>query len=234
MSPTLCGPGWIGLLRRAQSAHRVPDRAVGSGASVQARRGRLIGAAAGSDPLRTPRKRKAVPVESPAVVRKGAAKPATPAPADDDRKSAIVTAKRRRSRFRRRTRRDAGGAPAAGRGCRCALSRVGAPGHRQGLIVTPGRHWRSYGTDPLPTGAEALDEPLSAFPSWFMRITCDRCGKDRMLSETRAPGSDLPIREIIKRMRHDGCGGRPGRAELLTGIEGASSRPVRRILLLGQ
>jgi hypothetical protein len=34
-------------------------------------------------------------------------------------------------------------------------------------------------------------------------------------------------------MRHDGCGGRPGRAELLSGIDGVSSRPVRRIVLLG-
>ena len=42
----------------------------------------------------------------------------------------------------------------------------------------PKRHWRSYGDDPLPTAREALDEPLPAFPSWFMRITCDRCGKD--------------------------------------------------------
>ena len=32
----------------------------------------------------------------------------------------------------------------------------------------PQRHWRSYGNDPLPTGAEALDEPFAAFPSWFM------------------------------------------------------------------
>ena len=29
-----------------------------------------------------------------------------------------------------------------------------------------------------------MDEPFSAFPSWFMRITRDRCGKDRVLSET--------------------------------------------------
>ena len=72
-----------------------------------------------------------------------------------------------------------------------------------------------------------------AFPSWFLRITCDRCGKDRMLTEAHAPRRDLPIRDILKRMRHDGCGGRPGRAELLTGIEGASSRPVRRIVLIG-
>ena len=53
-------------------------------------------------------------------------------------------------------------------------------------MTVPRRHWRSYGTEPLPTPAEALDEPFSAFPSWFMRITCDRCGKGRMLSETYA------------------------------------------------
>jgi hypothetical protein len=93
------------------------------------------------------------------------------------------------------------------------------------------RRWRSYGTDPLPTGAEALDEPFSAFPSWFMRITCDRCGKDRMLNETHTSQRDLPIRDLLARMRHDGCGGRAGKAELLTGIEGVSSRPVRKITL---
>ena len=49
---------------------------------------------------RPPRKRKAVPLEGPAIVRKGAATPETaPAPANDDRKSAIVTAKRRPGRF---------------------------------------------------------------------------------------------------------------------------------------
>jgi len=46
----------------------------------------------------------------------------------------------------------------------------------------PTRHWRSYGTEPLPTGREALEEPFRAFPSWFMRITCDRCGQERMRS----------------------------------------------------
>jgi hypothetical protein len=88
------------------------------------------------------------------------------------------------------------------------------------------------GTEPLPSGQEALDEPFSAFPSWFMRITCDRCGKDRMLNEAHTAHRDLPIRTIIDRMRHDGCGGRAGRVELLTGIEGASSRPVRKIALI--
>jgi hypothetical protein len=50
--------------------------------------------------------------------------------------------------------------------------------------TVPQRHWRRYGNDPLPSGAEALV-----------------------------------------------CGGRAGRVELLTGIEGVSSRPVRRIVL---
>jgi hypothetical protein len=43
----------------------------------------------------------------------------------------------------------------------------------------------------------------------------------------------MPIREIIKRMRHDGCGGRAGKVELMTGIDGASSRPVRKIVAAG-
>ena len=96
----------------------------------------------------------------------------------------------------------------------------------------PTRHWRSYGSETLPTGADALNEPFRAFPSWFLRITCDRCCKDRMVNEAHAAWRDRALRDILKRMRHDGCGGLPGRAELLTGIEGASSRPVRRILLL--
>jgi hypothetical protein len=94
----------------------------------------------------------------------------------------------------------------------------------------PERHWRSYGDDPLPSGREALDEPLSAFPSWFMRITCGRCGKDRLVNEAHVRRRDLPIRELIAKLRHDGCGGQARRVELLTGIEAASSRPVRKIV----
>ena len=96
----------------------------------------------------------------------------------------------------------------------------------------PRRHWRSYGDHPLPTGEQALDEPLHAFPSWFLRIVCDRCGKERMISETHMPQGEMLIRDILDRMRHDGCGGRAGKAELLTGIDG-SSRPVRRIVAIG-
>jgi len=53
-----------------------------------------------------------------------------------------------------------------------------------------------------------------------------------MVSETHFKRGDMLIRDIIARMRHDGCGGRVGEAELLTGIESASSRPVRKIVLL--
>jgi hypothetical protein len=47
----------------------------------------------------------------------------------------------------------------------------------------PKRHWRSSGNDPLPLPADALDEPLAAFPSWFMRVTCERCGQERMFAD---------------------------------------------------
>jgi hypothetical protein len=52
-----------------------------------------------------------------------------------------------------------------------------------------------------------------------------------MVNEAHTAQRDPPIRTILNRMRHDGCGGRAGRVELLTGIEGASSRPVRKIVL---
>ena len=65
----------------------------------------------------------------------------------------------------------------------------------------------------------------------YLRIICDRCGKERMISETHMAHGEMLIRDIIERMRHDGCGGRPGRVELLIGIEDASSRPVRRIVV---
>jgi hypothetical protein len=47
----------------------------------------------------------------------------------------------------------------------------------------PQRHWLSYGDDKLPSGTEALGEPFSAFPSWFLRIEGDRCGKVQMVNE---------------------------------------------------
>jgi hypothetical protein len=51
-----------------------------------------------------------------------------------------------------------------------------------------------------------------------------------MMNEVHTAQRDLPIHEIIKRARHDGCRGRAGKVELLTGIDG-SSRLVRKIVL---
>jgi hypothetical protein len=96
---------------------------------------------------------------------------------------------------------------------------------------TPQRHWRGNGNDPLPTGSEALDEPFDAFPSWFLRIACDRCGKLQMVNRAHMRFSDRTLRVILDRMRHDGCGGRARKAELISGVAGVRSRPVRRIAL---
>ena len=95
------------------------------------------------------------------------------------------------------------------------------------------RHWRTYGDYPLPSGIEARGEPFNAFPSWFLRITCDRCGKVQMVNQVHYARPTMLIREILAKMRHERCGGRAGKAELITGIEGVSSGPVRRILLRG-
>jgi hypothetical protein len=63
---------------------------------------------------------------------------------------------------------------------------------------------------------------------------CDRCGKVRILNEAHASAAQrrLVLRDLLARARHEGCGGRAAKAELLTGVEGANSRPVRRIVLL--
>ena len=66
-----------------------------------------------------------------------------------------------------------------------------------------------------------------------MKVTCDRCGQERIFAEAHAARQrDMLIRDILAKMRHDGCGGREGKVELLTGIEGVSSRPVQKIVLL--
>jgi hypothetical protein len=76
---------------------------------------------------------------------------------------------------------------------------------------------------------------MRAFPSWFLRIECDRYGKTIIHNEVHMPDRQrgMVLRALLSRMRHEGCGGRAARAELLTGIEGVTSRPVRRIVLLG-
>jgi hypothetical protein len=98
--------------------------------------------------------------------------------------------------------------------------------------VTIGFRTRQHATgaarapNPQPTAAEALGEPLRAFPS--LRIECERCGAMRMIS---ARHGVLTIREIIASVRHADCGGRAGWLELVTAIDGVANGPVRRIVL---
>jgi hypothetical protein len=76
-----------------------------------------------------------------------------------------------------------------------------------------------------------LNEPLSAFASWFLRITGDRCGKPQIINKPHTAWRDRSLRQIVTRVRHDGCGGLAGKAALLSGAEGVGNRPVRKIVL---
>ena len=58
----------------------------------------------------------------------------------------------------------------------------------------PKRPSRSYGND-LPSGHEALDEPFNAFPWWFLRVTCERCGQPEMIIRRLDDGFCRSLRE---------------------------------------
>lgn len=55
----------------------------------------------------------------------------------------------------------------------------------------------------------------------------------RIAHYVHVPHDELPLRVMFTRMRHDGCGGGPAKEELLTGVEGVSSRPMPRVVLRG-
>jgi hypothetical protein len=52
-----------------------------------------------------------------------------------------------------------------------------------------------------------------------------------MVNESHTRWRDCTLSFILARLRHDACGGLALKAELLSGVEGVSSRPVRRIVL---
>jgi hypothetical protein len=54
-----------------------------------------------------------------------------------------------------------------------------------------------------------------------------------MLNQVHASAGqqNMRLRDLLARARHEGCGGRALKAELLTSAEGVSSHPVRRIVL---
>ncbi len=45
---------------------------------------------------------------------------------------------------------------------------------------------------------------------------------------------NMPLRDLLARTSHHGYGGFAAKAELLTGIEGASNQPLWRIVLMGE
>jgi hypothetical protein len=112
------------------------------------------------------------------------------------------------------------------------------------MTGVPLQHWRSYGTDPLPTAnAETFD--LDQCGLLLNTVVLAPKGAARNAGHVRGrdgrdlnSGHELRLSAIGSSgmasgcgMRHDGCGGRAGRVELLTGIDGVSSRPVRKIVL---
>ena len=237
----------------------------------------------------------------PPFQEEGAAQPSTPreatrvispphhsaSPANDDRKSAIVTIKRK-SRFgdapdltpeehqRRGEAADAMWRGLVGRatakdGKSAAVSaEPSSPATKPAIVVTARkrrtrRSAPADGVAAVPQAGRARRRLKAATARRLpeaeadhqrrviiiitiiiiaVRDNWDRFGKPRdrpkhaprrtlPLQLCRYIAVDLSIRTIPDKMRYDGCGGRAGKAELLTGIEGVSSRPVRRIVLMG-
>ena len=92
------------------------------------------------------------------------------------------------------------------------------------------RRWRPNGTRPLPSADEALRQPFRAFPSWYLRIECERCGQVRMLAEPHTRRRDMLVGDLLAD-RHEGCGGLAAKAELRSTTERVGGRPVRWIML---
>jgi hypothetical protein len=80
-------------------------------------------------------------------------------------------------------------------------------------------HWRAVHCVPLVVPAHRV-RPLR---------------KVQIINEIRdGRWRDRILRDILPRRGHNGCGGLAAKVELLSGIEGASSRLVRRIVLRGE
>jgi hypothetical protein len=87
-------------------------------------------------------------------------------------------------------------------------------------MVAARRVWLSYKQDwPDPTPSEALLARVRDFPSWYLRIECAKCGRERYLADTHLTLDgmcDVCVVDPIDRMRHSGCGGQPNLVELVT------------------
>jgi len=88
------------------------------------------------------------------------------------------------------------------------------------------RRWRPNGFRPLPAADEALRLPFPAFPSWFLRFECGRCGQAWILNEALAPQRDV-VADLLAYARHEGCGGQAAKAARLNTNTRVGGRPVR-------
>jgi hypothetical protein len=83
-----------------------------------------------------------------------------------------------------------------------------------------------------PTGASSVRFSLRRGWRGRFRRSAPPFVSIQIINESQAPWHiHSSLAAILGAMRHDGCGGRVAKAELLTGVEGVSSRPVRRIVL---
>ena len=96
--------------------------------------------------------------------------------------------------------------------------------HQEGLRVCELR----AGRPSIVASSPSKHPPRSTAPGQW------RCGREGMpcrdASHTGGSG-DQRIGDLLERMRHDGCGGKPQFVELITAIPGAS-RPLSRIVLI--
>lgn len=52
-------------------------------------------------------------------------------------------------------------------------------------------------------------------------MECECCGRERFLAQVHMPAiwQDAAVREIVLRLLHEGCGGRPKMVELVTAVQ---------------
>jgi hypothetical protein len=87
--------------------------------------------------------------------------------------------------------------------------------HRSGVPLLPESAWaKRDASSPRTLPPRKPRRAVQRLPTWFIRIECGRCGKVRVLNEAHTAQRHTLLRGIIAPMRHDGCGGRTGKAML--------------------
>ena len=95
------------------------------------------------------------------------------------------------------------------------------------------RHWRSYGNDPLPTGAEALDEPFPRSRPGSCASPASAAGRSACSTRRTPAPRSAPCGSATSSTRCATTAAAAG-GRTLTGIEGVRSRPVQKIVLRGE